>query len=111
MRRTRASAADGGSAGETAQRALEQAALGPDPAKAFLKSGMQAVRSNWSLTAPEVARLRCALNVRLHLRGGLLQADMSRSSGNALFDASALQAVKRTGDAGQFPLPPSPACT
>lgn len=72
---------------------------------------MQAVRSNRNFSMTKLAHLNCAINIRLNLRGELLQADISRSSGNALFDASTLHAVKRTRDAGQFPAPPSPEYT
>lgn len=42
---------------------------------------MQAVRSNWNFSMTKLAHLNCAINIRLNLRGELLQADISRRLG------------------------------
>ena len=41
------------------------------------------------------------------MQGKVLQAELGQSSGNAQYDASAVNAVVRTGQARQFPPPPS----
>lgn len=75
----------------------------------FLGQVMMAVRPNWMYANASRAALVCVVHVRLDANGGVVgDPQLARSSGNAQFDASAVNAVIRTGAAGQFPPPPGP---
>ena len=69
---------------------------------------MLAVRPNWSFASASRANLACVVHVVVDGNGGIVDAQVTRGSGNAQFDASAVNAVIRTGKAGLFPKPPSP---
>ncbi|MDR3320545.1 MAG: TonB family protein [Desulfovibrio sp.] len=68
---------------------------------------MLAVRPNWGFASAARVNLSCVIRVSVDMQGKVQQAELSRSSGNAQFDASAINAVVRTGQSGQFPPPPS----
>lgn len=120
-KRTRTSPASNGNRGDAVQQALDRlrrshdggrmrrspGGCGGNPGDVYMPMVTLAVRFNWNFNTANPAQLSCAINVRLNLRGELLETGISRSSGDAQFDASALQAVRRTCDAGQFPPPPS----
>ena len=75
----------------------------------FLGQVMMAVRPNWMYANASRASLVCVVHVRLDAGGGIVgEPRLARSSGNAQFDASAVNAVRRTGAQGEFPPPPSP---
>lgn len=73
----------------------------------YMGQVMLAVRPNWGFASAARANLACSVRVRVDMQGKVLQAELSQSSGNAQYDASAVNAVVRTGQAGQFPPPPS----
>jgi TonB family protein len=68
---------------------------------------MLAVRPNWAFASAARVNLSCVVRVSADMQGKVLLAQISRGSGNAQFDASAVNAVVRTGQSGQFPPPPS----
>lgn len=72
---------------------------------------MMAVRPNWGFASAGRRSLVCVVKVNVDMQGNVLNAEISRSSGNAQFDASAVNAVVRTGQAGEFPPPPNPSYT
>ncbi len=74
----------------------------------YLGQVMMAVRPHWGYASGSRATLVCHVFVKLDGNGTVLRADLARSSGNAQYDASAVNAVVRTGAARQFPAPPSP---
>ncbi len=75
----------------------------------FLGQVMLAVRPNWMYANASRASLVCVVHVRLDAGGGIVgEPQLARSSGNAQFDASAVNAVRRTGAQGEFPPPPNP---
>lgn len=74
----------------------------------YMGQVMLAVRPNWGFASAGRLNLRCLVKVQVDMQGNVLQAVLSQSSGNAQYDASAINAVIRTGQAGQFPAPPSP---
>ena len=74
----------------------------------YLGQIMLAVRPNWSFASASRANLACVVHVVVDGNGGIVDAQVTRGSGNAQFDASAVNAVIRTGKAGLFPKPPSP---
>ncbi|MGE9985590.1 TonB C-terminal domain-containing protein [Desulfovibrio sp. SGI.169] len=73
----------------------------------YMGQVMLAVRPNWGFASAARANLACSVRVRVDMQGKVLLAELSQSSGNAQYDASAVNAVVRTGQAGQFPPPPS----
>lgn len=73
----------------------------------YMGQVMLAVRPNWGFATPGRQNLACVVKVRVEADGRVLAADISQSSGNPQFDASAVNAVMRTGRAGEFPPPPS----
>lgn len=73
----------------------------------YMGQVMLAVRPNWGFASAARANLACSVRVRVDMQGKILLAELSQSSGNAQYDASAVNAVVRTGQAGQFPPPPS----
>ena len=74
----------------------------------YLGQVMMAVRPNWGFASASRSNLVCFVRVQVDAQGKVLNARLERSSGNAQFDASAVNAVIRTGTAGQFPPPPGP---
>lgn len=74
----------------------------------YIGQVMLAVRPNWGYADASRANYICTVRVRVDASGRVQSATLGRSSGNAGFDASAVNAVVRTGAAGQFPPPPSP---
>lgn len=70
---------------------------------------MLAVRPNWGFASPGRRNLQCVVKVRVDTQGKVQEATVSKSSGNAQFDASAVNAVMRTSNAGDFPPPPNAA--
>lgn len=72
---------------------------------------MMAVRPNWGFASAGRRSLGCVVKVNVDMQGNVLNAEISRSSGNAQFDASAVNAVVRTSQAGEFPPPPNPSYT
>lgn len=77
----------------------------------YMGQVMLAVRPNWSFNSAKRINLSCVIKVRVDMQGKVLQADVSQSSGNALFDTSAVNSVLNTSRAGLFPPPPSPEYT
>lgn len=74
----------------------------------YMGQVMLAVRPNWGFASAGRVNLACVVKVKVDMEGKVLQAVISQSSGNAQYDASAVNAVVRTGQAGEFPPPPSP---
>lgn len=68
---------------------------------------MLAVRPNWGFASPARRNLVCVVKVRVDMQGKVQDATISRSSGNAQYDASAVNAIMRTSNAGDFPPPPN----
>jgi len=77
-------------------------------ASVYLGEVMLAVRPNWAFASAARVNLVCVVRVAVDLQGVVMLAELERSSGNAQFDASAVNAVIRTGQAGLFPSPPGP---
>lgn len=73
----------------------------------YIGQVMLAVRPNWGYASPGRQALGCVVKVNVDMNGKVLQAAISQSSGNAQFDASAVNAIIRTSNAGQFPAPPN----
>lgn len=73
----------------------------------YMGQVMLAVRPNWGFASAGRVNLSCVVKVRVDMQGKVLQAEVSQSSGNSQYDASAVNAVVRTGQAGEFPPPPS----
>ena len=73
----------------------------------YMGQVMLAVRPNWGFASAGRVNLRCVLNVRVDMQGRVQQATVTHSSGNAQYDSSAVNAVIRTSQSGQFPPPPS----
>ena len=127
-RRKASSRADSGDRGNAIEQALAQAQRraggnrgggggeGDGPGggglgNTYMGQVMLAVRPNWSFNSARRVNLSCVIKVRVDMQGNVLQADVSQSSGNALFDTSAVNSVLNTSRAGQFPPPPSPEYT
>lgn len=68
---------------------------------------MLAVRPNWGFASATRLNLSCVVKVKVDMFGKVEQAEIARSSGNPQYDASAVNAVMRTSQAGDFPPPPS----
>lgn len=73
----------------------------------YMGQVMLAVRPNWGFASAKRLNLSCVVKVKVDMFGKIEQAQITRSSGNAQYDASAVNAVIRTGQAGDFPPPPS----
>lgn len=73
----------------------------------YIGAVMLAVRPNWGFASSARLSLSCVVKVNVDLRGNVQNAVISVSSGNAQFDASAVNAVVRTSQAGDFPAPPN----
>lgn len=74
----------------------------------YIGQVMTAVRPNWGFTAGGRRSLLCIVRVTVDMQGNVLEAVISQSSGNAQYDASAVNAIIRTSKAGNFPPPPNP---
>ncbi|MBO4301516.1 MAG: TonB C-terminal domain-containing protein, partial [Desulfovibrio sp.] len=75
----------------------------------YMGQVMLAVRPNWGFASAGRINLRCVVNVKVDAQGKVQQTTITRSSGNAQFDASAVNAIVRTSQSGDFPPPPSSA--
>lgn len=74
----------------------------------YMGQVMLAVRPNWGFASAGRVNLRCIINVRVDGQGKLMQnPTVTHSSGNSQFDSSAVNAIVRTAQSGQFPPPPS----
>ena len=74
----------------------------------YMGQVMLAVRPNWGFASAGRVNLRCIINVKVDGQGKLMQNPIvSHSSGNSQFDSSAVNAIVRTANSGQFPPPPS----
>ncbi|WP_257243081.1 cell envelope integrity protein TolA [Desulfovibrio legallii] len=73
----------------------------------YMGQVMLAVRPNWGFASAGRVNLVCVVNVKVDMQGRVQQTTVTRGSGNAQFDASAVNAVIRTSQSGQFPPPPS----
>jgi TonB family protein len=73
----------------------------------YMGQVMLAVRPNWGFASAGRINLSCVVRVKVDMQGKVLQAVISQGSGNSQFDASAVNAILRTSQAGQFPPPPS----
>lgn len=73
----------------------------------YIGQVMLAVRPNWGFASSGRKALACVVKVIVDLQGKVQQATVTQSSGNAQFDASAVNAVIRTSQAGDFPPPPN----
>lgn len=73
----------------------------------YMGQVMLAVRPNWGFAAAGRLNLSCVVRVKVDMQGKVLRADVTQGSGNSQFDASAVNAVIRTSQSGQFPPPPS----
>lgn len=74
----------------------------------YIGQVMLAVRPNWGFASASRQNLTCSVRVQVDTQGKVLRAELEQSSGNSLFDTSAVNAVKKTGVEGQFPPPPGP---
>ena len=72
---------------------------------------MLAVRPNWGFASNVRKNLVCLINVKVDMSGKVQEAKIIQSSGNAQFDNSAVSAIWRTSNGGNFPPPPSQAFT
>ncbi|GHU93133.1 protein TolA [Deltaproteobacteria bacterium] len=122
-RRKASSRADSGDRGNALEQALAQAqrkasgnrgggggeSAGPGGGlgDVYIGQVMLAVRPNWGFASAARVNLSCVVRVKVDMQGKVLQTDIFQRSGNPQFDASAVNAVVRTGQAGQFPPPPS----
>ena len=113
-RREASSRAESGDRGNAVEQALAQARRnaggtggGGGLNEAYLGMVMLAVRPNWSFASASRANLSCVVHVRVDMQGEVQQATVTQSSGNAQYDASAVNSVWRTSRGGEFPPPPS----
>lgn len=75
----------------------------------YIGQVMLAVRPNWGFASSARVSLACVIKVTVDMQGKVQSAVISQSSGNAQYDASAVNAVVRTSQAGDFPPPPNPS--
>lgn len=73
----------------------------------YLGQVMLAVRPNWGYASPRRENLACVVNVKVDMQGKVSSATVTQGSGNPQFDASVVNAVHRTSQGGQFPIPPN----
>ena len=74
----------------------------------YMGQVMLAVRPNWGFASAGRVNLRCIINVKVDGQGKLMQnPTVTHGSGNSQFDSSAVNAIVRTAQSGQFPPPPS----
>ncbi len=69
----------------------------------YIGQVMLAVRPNWGFASATRRNLSCVVKVKVDKFGKIEQAQITRSSGNAQYDASAVNAIMRTSQAGIFP--------
>lgn len=74
----------------------------------YIGQVMLAVRPNWGFASSARVSLVCVIKVNVDMQGKVQSAVISQSSGNAQYDASAVNAIVRTSQAGDFPPPPNP---
>lgn len=74
----------------------------------YIGQVMMAVRPNWGFPSSSRQNLTCTVRVQVDAQGKILRAELEQSSGNSLFDTSTVNAIRKTGADGQFPVPPSP---
>lgn len=70
-------------------------------AQSYMSAISQRIEQNWSRPPSARNGMECELLIRLVPTGRVINVDVVRSSGNALFDRSAVQAVQK---AEQFPV-------
>lgn len=126
--RKAASRANSGDRGNAVEQALAQARRGASGNRGggggegegpgggglgdvYIGQVMLAVRPNWGFASPGRRGLACVVKVNVDLQGTVQRTEVRQSSGNAQFDASAVNAIVRTSNAGQFPPPPNPEYT
>lgn len=73
----------------------------------YMGQVMLAVRPNWGYATASRNNMSCVIKVRVDMDGKVLSTEVIQGSGNAQFDASAVNAIVRTNNAGQYPPPPS----
>ena len=74
----------------------------------YMGQVMLAVRPNWGFASAGRVNLRCIINVKVDGQAKLMQnPTVTHGSGNSQFDSSAVNAIVRTAQSGQFPPPPS----
>lgn len=64
-------------------------------AQSYSSKFRQRVESNWSRPPSSRTGMRCVLSIQLVPTGRIVSVDVKESSGNAAFDRSAIQAVKK----------------
>ena len=108
-RRKASSRVESGDRGTAVEQALAQARknAGGDGGggggglnEVYLGQIMLAVRPNWSFASASRANFACIVHVSVDMNGEVQDAQVTQGSGNAQFDASAVNAVIRTGKAG-----------
>lgn len=73
----------------------------------YIGQVMMAVRPNWGFPSSSRQNLTCSVRVQVDAQGKVLRVELEQSSGNSLFDTSTINAIRKTGVDGQFPVPPS----
>lgn len=71
-----------------------------DAAQSYMSAISQRIEQNWSRPPSARNNMECELSIKLVPTGRVINVDIVRSSGNAQFDRSAVQAVQRVE---QFP--------
>ncbi len=74
----------------------------------YLGQVMLAVRPNWGYASASRSNMQCTLFLKVSTTGEVQECRVMRSSGNAQYDSSCVNAVMRTSRAGDFPPPPKP---
>ncbi len=74
----------------------------------YLGQVMLAVRPNWGYASASRSNMQCTLFLKVSTTGEVQECKVIRSSGNAQYDSSCVNAVMRTSRAGDFPPPPKP---
>ncbi len=74
----------------------------------YLGQVMLAVRPNWGYASASRSNMQCTLFLKVSTTGEVQECRVIRSSGNAQYDSSCVNAVMRTSRAGDFPPPPKP---
>lgn len=123
-RRKATSRVESGDKGNAIERALAQARRGASGTSGggggqgegpgggglgnvYIGQVMLAVRPNWGFASPGRRSLSCQVRVIVTMQGKVQEAVVTRGSGNAQFDSSAVNAIIRTSEAGDFPAPPN----
>lgn len=73
----------------------------------YMGQVMLAVRPNWGFASTGRKNLVCVVKVKVDMQGKVEQTTVTKSSGNPQYDASAVNAIIRTSNAGDFPPPPN----